>query len=88
MQEKETLNNQQAAVAKPAPGSSGTTCTKTGLYKATDGRIEFVTFVEAGKAFPNFPGGTTTAKTTWTAVGGSDANRTGFTAVKVAAGTQ
>jgi hypothetical protein len=72
---------------KPAPGTSGTTCTKTGLYKASDGKIEFVVQVEKGKPFPKFPGGSGTSNTTWTAVGSSDSDRSSFEAVKVAAGT-
>jgi hypothetical protein len=72
---------------KPAPGTSGTTCTKTGLYKATDGKMEFVVQVEAGKPFPKFPGGTGTTNTTWTALGAADAERKTFEGVKVAAGT-
>jgi hypothetical protein len=68
--------------------TTGTTCTKTGLYKTTDGKIEFIEYIVAGAAFPNFPGGTGTKKGTWNLVTlASDGNRTSLEAVKVAAGT-
>ena len=68
--------------------TTGTTCTKTGLYKTTDGKIEFIEYIVAGAAFPNFPGGTGTKKGTWYLVTlAADGNRTSLEAVKVAAGT-
>ena len=68
--------------------TTGTTCTKTGLYKTTDGKIEFIEYIVAGAAFPNFPGGTGTKKGTWTKVSlASDGSRTSLQAVKVQAGT-
>lgn len=75
---------------KPPTGgyTSGTTCTKTGLYKATDGKMEFVELIRKGDPFPKYPGGTGTTNTTWTAASeAADGNKTGFEAVKVAAGT-
>lgn len=81
----------QGSAAAAAPGgstSTGATCTSTGLYRATDGRIEFVRLIKAGEKYPPFPGGTGTTSTSWTkSTTASDGNRTGFTAVKVAAGT-
>ena len=38
-------------------GATGTTCTETSLYKATDGKVEFIELIEAGSAYPPFPGG-------------------------------
>lgn len=68
--------------------TTGTICTQTGLYKTTDGKIEFIEYIVAGAAFPNFPGGTGTKKGTWTKVSlASDGSRTSLQAVKVQAGT-
>ena len=78
---KETSTNSQQAKAAPAPGGSGTICSKTGLYKASDGRIEFVIMVEAGKPYPAFPGGSAAASTAWSKVGTTDSSRQGFEAI-------
>jgi hypothetical protein len=68
--------------------TTGTICPKSGLYKSTDGKIEFIEYIVAGAAFPNFPGGTGTKKGTWTKVSlATDGDRTSLEAVKVAAGT-
>jgi hypothetical protein len=75
---------------RPIGGSTttGSTCTKSGLYKATDGKIEMVVYIQANTQFPKFPGGDGSTNCTWTALSTSaDGSRTGFTAVKVAAGT-
>ena len=69
-------------------GATGTTCTVSGFYKATDGRIEFIQPFVAGEKFFAFPGGTAKSKCTWTLMSKSTDNRTTFTAVKVAAGSQ
>jgi len=80
--------SQDLTAKKPPSGASGTTCSKTGLYKATDGKMEFVELIRRGSIFPKFPGGNGTTNTTWTAVSESaDGSRTSFTAVKVSAGT-
>lgn len=69
-------------------GTSGGTCSVSGLYKATDGKIEFIQPFVVGDKFFAFPGGTAKVKCTWTLMSkSSDGNRTTFTAVKVAAGT-
>jgi hypothetical protein len=72
-------------------GSSFTTgqvCPKSGLYKSTDGKIEFIEYIVLNALFPPFPGGTGTKKGTWTRVTlASDGSRTSLDAVKVAAGT-
>jgi hypothetical protein len=69
-------------------GVSGGTCAVSGLYKASDGRIEFIQPFVVGDKFHNFPGGTAKAKCTWTLMSrSSDGNRGNFTAVKVAAGS-
>jgi len=68
-------------------GTTGGTCSVSGLYKATDGRIEFIQpFVVGDKFFP-FPGGNAKSKCTWTLMSKSTDNKTSFTAVKVAAGS-
>lgn len=68
--------------------STGSTCLETSLYKATDGKIEFIEYIAAGDAFPPFPGGNGTKKCTWTKLSKtSDGGKTSFTAVKVEAGT-
>lgn len=73
----------------PTGGATGTTCTKSGIYKATDGKMEFVEFIRKGQSFPKYPGANGTSNTTWTPVTESaDGARKGFTAVKVSAGTQ
>jgi len=75
--------------SKAVSTASGATCTKTGLYKATDGKIEIIQYIYQGSPFPPFPGGTAKTGCTWTALSSTaDGSRKGFTAVKVAAGTQ
>jgi hypothetical protein len=69
-------------------GTTGGTCLETSLYKATDGKIEFVELIQAGDAFPPFPGGKGTKACAWTRLTvASDGSKTGFTSVKVVAGT-
>jgi hypothetical protein len=68
--------------------TTGQNCPKSGLYKATDGKIELIEYIALNTAFPAFGGGSGTKKCTWTRLSvSSDGNRTSFTAVKVAAGT-
>jgi hypothetical protein len=68
-------------------GTTGGTCSVSGLYKATDGRIEFIQPFVVGDKFFAFPGGTGKSKCTWTLMSkSSDGNRTSYTAVKVEAG--
>src|SRR5262245_20789513 len=73
-------------------GATGTTCTATGLYQATDNKAKYVQLIIAGDPFPAFPGGKGTSKTTWTRVtpATAAANTTsdgGFKSVVVDAGT-
>jgi len=69
-------------------GGTGTLCLKSGLYKATDGKIEFVVNFKVGDTFGYFPGGTGTRKCTWSHLTlAADGEKREFTAVKVAAGT-
>ena len=69
-------------------GATGSICAKTSLYKATDGKIEFIEYVVAGTAFPPFPGGKGTKACTWTRLTlASDGSKESFMAVKVAPGT-
>ena len=69
-------------------GGTGTICAKSGVYKATDGKIEFLVYWAAGEAFGYFPGGNGTKKCTWQQLTlAADGARKGFVAVKVSAGT-
>ena len=69
-------------------GSTGTICTETSLYKATDGKIEFIELIESGQTFPPFPGGNGKKSCTWTRLSvTADGSRTSFTSVMVEAGT-
>lgn len=68
--------------------TTGQNCPKSGLYKATDGKIELIEYIPVNTAFPPFGGGNGTKKCSWTALSvASDGSKTSFTAVKVAAGT-
>lgn len=68
--------------------STGAVCPKSGLYKTTDGKIEFIEYIAKDDTFPPFPGGNGNKKGTWTRMSvASDGGKTSFTAVKVAAGT-
>ena len=68
--------------------ATGSVCPKTGLYKTTDGKIEFIEYYAINDLFRLFPGGNGTKKCLWTRVTlASDGSKTGFTAVKVDAGT-
>lgn len=72
----------------PSGGATGTTCSKTGLYKASDGKITSVLMIRRGDAFPPFIGATGTTKTTWYAVTeGSDGSRTSFESVTATTGS-
>jgi len=69
-------------------GATGTICTETSIYKASDGKIEFIEYIEQGQAFPPFPGGNGKKSTTWTRLSlTSDGTKTGFESVLVPAGT-
>ncbi len=72
---------------KTSGGATGTICGKTGLYKATDGKLESVLLIKRGDAFPPFVGANGTTKTTWYVVSSTDSSRTSFESVKVTAGT-
>jgi len=66
--------------------ATGTTCTRTGSYKAANKYIEAIVVVVEGSKFPNFTDG---RKTTWYALsssGTATASDDGFTSVKVEAG--
>ncbi len=62
---------------------TGAKCTDTNLYKCTDNKVEYIEYIAAGDAFPNFPGGSGTGIATWYPVTvATDGNRKSFTAVK------
>ncbi len=79
--------SQDATKTGTTSGTTGTICTVSGFYKATDGRIEFIQPFVAGEKFFAFPGGTAKSKCTWTLMSKSTDDRTSYTAVKVAAGS-
>jgi len=66
--------------------ATGTTCTRTGSYKAANKYMEAIVVVVKGAKFPNFTDG---KKTTWYALssGTTTTSTGGFEAVKVSAGT-
>ena len=69
-------------------GATGTICTETSLYTATDNKISFILYISAGDPFPAFPGGNGKGKTTWTRLGlSSDGSKSSFEGVLVPAGT-
>ena len=74
-------------------GTTGGICSKTGVYRCTDNKAQYLEVIAQGDSFPPFPGGKGTSKTTWTlmssttegsAVKTSDG---GFKSVMVDAGT-
>jgi hypothetical protein len=68
--------------------ATGTICTDTNLYKCTDNKVEYIEHIAAGSPFPNFPGGNGKGRATWFKITlATDGDRSGFDAVKVAAGT-
>ena len=81
------MSQEQERIGTTTTGATGGTCQVSGLYKATDGRIEFIQPFVVGDKFFAFPGGTAKSKCTWTLMSKSVDNRTSFTAVKVAAGS-
>jgi hypothetical protein len=75
-------------------GSTGQICTKSGVYRCTDNKAQYLEVVLANTAFPPFPGGKGTSKTTWTLMttstssGGTVQSDDGeFKSVMVEAGT-
>jgi len=82
------LDTAKGGTGTTSGGSTGQTCAKTGLYKATDGKIEFIEYIAQGTAFPPFPGGNGNKKCTWSRLSlATDGGQGSFTAVKVDAGT-
>ena len=64
--------------------ATGTLCTDTSLYKCTDNKVEYIEYIVAGDAFPNFPGGNGKGQATWYKLTlQNDGARKSFTAVKV-----
>lgn len=55
-------------------GLTGATCTKSGLYKATDRRAQYLELYTVGDIFRNFPGGKGTKTTTWYLVTGTSSS--------------
>jgi len=52
-------------------GVTGATCTKSGLYKATDRRAQYVEMYTVGEPFRKFPGGKGTKDATWYLITGT-----------------
>jgi hypothetical protein len=66
--------------------ATGTTCTRTGSYKASNNYLQAIVVVVKGNKFPNFTDG---KKTTWYALSSSGTSTTsdsGFTSVTAQAG--
>lgn len=55
-------------------GATGAICQKSGLYKATDRRAQYLELYYVGDAFRNFPGGKGTKTTTWYFVSGTSSS--------------
>jgi hypothetical protein len=74
-------------------GTTGSICTKTGVYRSTDNKAQYLEVIAQNDTFPPFPGGKGTSKTTWTLMSTSTAGTAvttsdgGFTSVMVDAGT-
>jgi hypothetical protein len=69
-------------------GKTGSVVLKNGLYKATDGKTEFIELLEQNQLFPPYPGGNGKSTCTWTRMStATDGSRTSFQSVKVEAGT-
>ena len=67
--------------------TTGSLCPKTGLWKTFDGKIEVIEYYVLNEPFRSSPSGNN-KKCSWTRVSlASDGGRTGYTAVKVTAGT-
>ena len=68
--------------------STGSICPKTGLYKTSDGKMEFIEFYGLNDIFRNYPGGNGTKKCSWTRLTlATDGGQRSFEGVKVDAGT-
>ena len=78
------MTQEQERVGGNSPGGTGTLCTDTSLYKATDNKVEYILHIAAGTLFPNFPGGNGKGNAVWTKLTlAADGARKTFDAVKV-----
>ena len=74
-------------------GTTGATCGKTGVYRCTDNKAQYLEVIAQGDLFPPFPGGKGTSRTTWTLMTSSTSGSAlktvdgGFKSVMVDAGT-
>ena len=74
-------------------GTTGQTCTRTGVYRATDNKAQYLEVIALNDPFPPFPGGKGTSKCTWTLMSASTSGTAvttddgGFKSVLVDAGT-
>jgi hypothetical protein len=74
-------------------GTTGQTCTRTGVYRCTDNKAQYLEVIAQNDLFPPFPGGKGTSKTTWTLMTSSTSSTAvttddgGFKSVMVDAGT-
>lgn len=80
-QEKQSNTNTETSKT-PTGFPTGTKCTKTGTYKASNQYLELIITLEEGAEFPIFPDG---QKTTWYPL--TPSTKDGFEPVKVAPGT-
>lgn len=81
-QEKQSNTSNTEASKTPTGFATGTKCTKSGSYKASNQYLELIITLEEGDEFPLFPDG---QKTTWYTL--TPNTKDGFEPVKVAPGT-
>ena len=81
-QEKQSNTSNTETSKTPTGFATGTKCTKTGTYKASNKYLELIITLEEGAEFPLFPDG---EKTIWYAL--TPSTKDGFEPVKVAPGT-
>ena len=81
-QEKQSNTSNTEASKTPTGFATGTKCTKSGSYKASNQYLELIITLEEGDEFPLFPDG---QKTMWYTL--TPNTKDGFEPVKVAPGT-
>lgn len=81
-QEKQSNTSNTEASKTPTGFPTGTKCTKTGTYKASNQYLELIITLEEGDEFPIFPDG---QKTIWYPL--TPSTKSGFEPIKAAPGT-
>jgi hypothetical protein len=80
-QTTQTAEGSKTDTTTPTGFPTGTTCTKSGTYRASNKYMEVIIVVEDGEEFPPFTDG---QKTTWYAL--TPSTKSSFEPVKVTAG--